>query len=93
MITLVSLAAVALLYPLPLSSASTFAKRANSSDVLAYVNPLIGSQAGGNVFSGATLPYGMVKGEFEMLLLARERAHVLWEDLCRNGVFSVRDDM
>ncbi|KAL5449510.1 hypothetical protein PMIN07_000525 [Paraphaeosphaeria minitans] len=36
-------------------------KRANSSDVLDYVNPLIGSQAGGNVFAGATLPYGMVK--------------------------------
>jgi putative alpha-1,2-mannosidase len=43
--------------------ASKFPKRANSSDVLDYVNPLIGSQTGGNVFAGATLPYGMVKGK------------------------------
>lgn len=28
---------------------------------LSYVDPLIGSQAGGNVFSGATLPYGLAK--------------------------------
>ena len=38
-------------------------KRANVTDVLDYVNPLIGSQKGGNVFAGATLPYGMAKGE------------------------------
>jgi putative alpha-1,2-mannosidase len=30
-------------------------------DVLQYVNQLIGSSNGGNVFSGATLPYGMAK--------------------------------
>ena len=29
---------------------------ANSSNVLQYVNPLIGSGNGGNVFAGATLP-------------------------------------
>lgn len=34
----------------------------NHSDVLSYVDPLIGSQKGGNVFAGATLPYGMAKG-------------------------------
>lgn len=28
---------------------------------LKYVDPLIGSQAGGNVFPGATLPYGLAK--------------------------------
>lgn len=31
-------------------------------DVLDYVDPLIGSRSGGNVFAGATLPYGMAKG-------------------------------
>lgn len=30
-------------------------------DPLAYVDPLIGSSNGGNVFAGATLPYGMAK--------------------------------
>lgn len=30
-------------------------------DVLQYVDPLIGSANGGNVFAGATLPYGMAK--------------------------------
>ncbi|KAL4916223.1 glycosyl hydrolase family 92-domain-containing protein [Aspergillus aurantiobrunneus] len=30
-------------------------------DVLQYVNPLIGSANGGNVFAGATIPYGMAK--------------------------------
>ena len=29
---------------------------ANNSDVLQYVDPLIGSNNGGNVFAGATLP-------------------------------------
>jgi hypothetical protein len=32
-------------------------------DVLSYVDPLIGSRSGGNVFAGATLPYGMAKGK------------------------------
>lgn len=43
-------------------TAGEFEKRADYSDVLDYVDPLIGSQAGGNVFAGASLPYGMVKG-------------------------------
>ncbi|KAL4809568.1 glycosyl hydrolase family 92-domain-containing protein [Aspergillus unguis] len=30
-------------------------------DVLQYVDPLIGSTDGGNVFAGATIPYGMAK--------------------------------
>lgn len=34
---------------------------AQISDPLQYVNQLIGSSNGGNVFSGATLPYGMAK--------------------------------
>ncbi|KAH5577723.1 hypothetical protein HBI26_135100 [Parastagonospora nodorum] len=33
----------------------------NATDVLSYVDPLIGSANGGNVFAGATLPYGMAK--------------------------------
>ncbi|RDL31123.1 putative alpha protein [Venustampulla echinocandica] len=32
-----------------------------SFDPLKYVNPLIGTDNGGNVFAGATLPYGMAK--------------------------------
>ncbi len=34
---------------------------AKSGGALSYVDPLIGSQAGGNVFPGATLPYGLAK--------------------------------
>ncbi|KGM92023.1 uncharacterized protein PADG_11813 [Paracoccidioides brasiliensis Pb18] len=30
-------------------------------NVLGYIDQLIGSRNGGNVFAGATLPYGMVK--------------------------------
>ncbi|KAI1002625.1 putative secreted glycosidase [Podosphaera aphanis] len=33
----------------------------SSKDVLKYVDPLIGSSNQGNVFAGATLPYGMAK--------------------------------
>ncbi|KAL2166173.1 hypothetical protein VTG60DRAFT_3156 [Thermothelomyces hinnuleus] len=33
----------------------------NSFDPLAYVDPLIGASNGGNVFPGASLPYGMAK--------------------------------
>lgn len=33
----------------------------NTTDPLSFVNPLIGSTNGGNVFSGATLPYGFAK--------------------------------
>ncbi|KAF2872577.1 alpha-1,2-mannosidase family protein-like protein [Massariosphaeria phaeospora] len=36
-------------------------RRADDFDVLKWVDPLIGSQGGGNVFAGATLPYGMAK--------------------------------
>ncbi|KAE8379315.1 glycosyl hydrolase family 92-domain-containing protein [Aspergillus bertholletiae] len=32
-----------------------------NQDVLGYVDPLIGSNNGGNVFAGASLPYGMAK--------------------------------
>ena len=34
---------------------------AASSDPLSFVNPLIGTINGGNVFAGATLPYGLAK--------------------------------
>ncbi|KAJ6116188.1 hypothetical protein N7523_005545 [Penicillium sp. IBT 18751x] len=33
----------------------------DDNDVLQYIDPLIGSANGGNVFSGACLPYGMAK--------------------------------
>jgi hypothetical protein len=38
------------------------AKKTAGFDPLRWVDPLIGSRDGGNVFAGATLPYGMVKG-------------------------------
>ncbi|KAH4115756.1 hypothetical protein HBI56_169420 [Parastagonospora nodorum] len=36
-------------------------RQTTNSDVLKWVDTLIGSQNGGNVFAGATLPYGMAK--------------------------------
>lgn len=50
-----------LTHHVPPAFALRYARRANNSDVLDYVDPLIGSQQGGNVFAGATLPYGMAK--------------------------------
>lgn len=41
-------------------------------DVLRYIDPLIGSRSGGNVFSGATLPYGMAKGTQVCLMMLLE---------------------
>ena len=38
------------------------ARRLEGHDVLSQVDLLIGSKSGGNVFVGATLPYGMAKG-------------------------------
>jgi putative alpha-1,2-mannosidase len=45
-----------------LASASQNGRHTRDTDLLDWVNPLIGSQSGGNVFAGATLPYGMAKG-------------------------------
>lgn len=36
--------------------------RKRDSGILGWIDPLIGSRDGGNVFAGATLPYGMAKG-------------------------------
>ena len=54
------------LVSLLLFSFVTFARAQNASnssapDPLQYVNQLIGSNNGGNVFAGASLPYGMAK--------------------------------
>ena len=58
-----SITILAAQYALASETAQT-TKRADSfDDVLDWVDPLIGSQGGGNVFAGATLPYGMAKGE------------------------------
>lgn len=53
---------VSIAYGLTCCSATQLIRRANNSDVLSWVDPLIGSQSGGNVFAGASLPYGMAKG-------------------------------
>lgn len=52
-----------LVFALPLISLcrAQSAQRAPDFDPLQYVDPLIGSTNGGNVFAGASLPYGMVK--------------------------------
>ncbi|EUC33640.1 glycoside hydrolase family 92 protein [Bipolaris zeicola 26-R-13] len=44
-----------------LSTARVHRRQTNGTDVLKFIDPLIGSRDGGNVFSGATLPYGMAK--------------------------------
>ena len=50
-----------LLSPFSLSRATHILRRGNQTDVFKFVDPLIGSNSGGNVFAGATLPYGMAK--------------------------------
>ncbi|KAG6286752.1 hypothetical protein E4U09_006589, partial [Claviceps aff. purpurea] len=45
----------------PVSYASDNNNTPNIPDILSQVNPLIGSTNGGNVFSGATRPYGLAK--------------------------------
>lgn len=56
-------AAVCLLAQRTLSAraAAVGAATTDDFDVLRYVNPLIGTDNGGNVFAGASLPYGMAK--------------------------------
>ena len=50
-------------------SAPEHTTKSHANDILDYVNPLIGTQKGGNVFAGATLPYGMAKGSCKTALL------------------------
>ncbi|XRM40408.1 hypothetical protein ABZX51_003730 [Aspergillus tubingensis] len=49
-----------LLHILPLLPL-THSTNTNTTDILTHINPLIGTTNGGNVFAGATLPYGMAK--------------------------------
>ncbi|KAA8652041.1 hypothetical protein EYZ11_004168 [Aspergillus tanneri] len=51
----------ALLASIPLVLSNPFPPALDDYDVLQYVDPLIGSANGGNVFAGASLPYGMAK--------------------------------
>ena len=44
-----------------LATISALAATVQALDTLAYVDPLIGASNGGNVFPGASLPYGMAK--------------------------------
>ena len=43
----------------------TLAEQTADFDPLQWVDPLIGSRDWGNVFAGATLPYGMAKGRLQ----------------------------
>ena len=61
MLVLYNLICVAL-YGRQALSAPNHAKQDQGTDTLDYVDPLIGTKSGGNVFAGATLPYGMAKG-------------------------------
>lgn len=47
--------------PSACASASPLSSSSSSFDVFKYVDQLIGTDNGGNVFAGATLPYGMAK--------------------------------
>jgi hypothetical protein len=47
-------------------STGAIAKETADFDPLRWVDPLIGSRDGGNVFAGATLPYGMAKGQLSV---------------------------
>ncbi|TPX18842.1 uncharacterized protein E0L32_011457 [Thyridium curvatum] len=51
---------IVMLLEIILSTASLASAQA-ASGALSYVDPLIGSTNGGNVFAGATLPYGLAK--------------------------------
>lgn len=51
---------IVILLEIILSTASLASAQA-ASGALSYVDPLIGSTNGGNVFAGATLPYGLAK--------------------------------
>ncbi|CAN9267731.1 unnamed protein product [Alternaria alternata] len=48
-------------YLVTLSKTGTHAKQIQGLDALRWIDPLIGSRDGGNVFAGATLPYSMAK--------------------------------
>ncbi|RAK78257.1 glycoside hydrolase family 92 protein, partial [Aspergillus fijiensis CBS 313.89] len=50
-----------LILPVVLGSSDPASAAVDDYDVLQYINPLIGSANGGNVFAGATIPYGMAK--------------------------------
>ena len=54
---LVSFASIALL----LSSISTTNAQNSTSNILDFVDPLIGTSNGGHVFAGASLPFSMAK--------------------------------
>ncbi|KAL7816227.1 glycosyl hydrolase [Trichoderma gracile] len=56
----------ALILPGPSRAAAAAAAAQKPSDGLSYINPLIGTTNGGNVFAGATLPYGLAKASADV---------------------------
>lgn len=60
----VELLALALLGSAPGIAASPATQK--SSNGFSYINPLIGTANGGNVFAGATLPYGLAKASADV---------------------------
>jgi putative alpha-1,2-mannosidase len=58
---MVALKNFAALLPIQWTSLAAGQPSSAGNDILKYVNPLIGSTNGGNVFAGASLPYGMAK--------------------------------
>lgn len=63
MVAFVLFSSIFLLLDQSLALSTRHAIKRAPEDVLEWVDPLIGSRNGGNVFAGATLPYGMAKGE------------------------------
>lgn len=55
----------------------SLAQQIKHYDALPYVNPLIGTSNGGNVFPGATLPYGMAKAVADTNSTSRQGGFVL----------------
>ncbi|EAW19494.1 GH92 family glycosyl hydrolase [Aspergillus fischeri NRRL 181] len=58
---MVALRNFAAILPIQWTSLAAGQPSSAENDILKYVNPLIGSTNGGNVFAGASLPYGLAK--------------------------------
>jgi putative alpha-1,2-mannosidase len=59
---MISISPLILFFALALAKVHARQSNGTDVDVLDRIDPLIGSRNGGNVFAGATLPYGMAKG-------------------------------
>lgn len=63
---------------------------AQNADILSFVDPLIGSSNGGNIFAGATLPYGMAKAVADTNSTSNQGGFTL-DDSAITGFSSLHD--